>query len=361
MRIAMFATSRHPIVEPYAGGQEAHTALLARGLRRLGHHVRLYACAGTDESLADEIVPYPLLPPLSAVAQLDHQLPEPDFLSDHAAFTSAVVDLLARPDVDVVHNQSLHFLPLAFSTVLPAPLVTTLHTPPFPWMELGVALAGPHAAYACVSRANARDWTTLPVAPRIILNGVEDDGVGPGVGGDDLVWMGRLTPDKGADLAIKVARRVGRPLRLAGPVSDRVWFEEVITPELHGGIEYVGHLSHVQLAALVRTSAAALVTPRWEEPFGLVAAEAAMWGTPVVALARGGLAEVVTSGVGALVSGGGGDDQLVMALSEGLDAVSDLRRVDVQRAARRDLGAERMVADYVGLYRDLVTGRGVRT
>jgi len=352
----MFATSRHPIVEPYAGGQEAHTALLARGLRRLGYHVRLYACHGTDPSLADEIVPYPQLPPLSAVARLDHQLPEPDFLTDHAAFTSAVVDLIARPDVDVVHNQSLHFLPLAFSTVLPAPVLTTLHTPPFPWMELGVALAGRHAAYACVSQANARDWTSLPTAPRIIRNGVEDDGVGPGVGGDDLVWMGRLTPDKGADLAIRAARRVGRPLRLAGPVSDRAWFEEVIAPELDGDIEHVGHLSHVELAALVRTSAAALVTPRWEEPFGLVAAEAAMWGTPVVALARGGLLEFVTPEIGALVSCGGDEDELVAGLSAGLEGVADLRREDVQRAARRDLGAERMVGDYVELYRDLVVG-----
>ncbi|WP_353951692.1 glycosyltransferase [Knoellia sp. S7-12] len=357
MRIAMFATSRHPIIEPYAGGQEAHTALLARGLRRLGHHVRLHACAGTDPSLADELVPYPQLPRLSEVAALDHQLPEPEFLRDHAAMTSAVVDLLARPDIDVVHNQSLHFLPLAFSKVLPAPLVTTLHTPPFPWMELGVALASPDTAYACVSRANARDWTTLPTPPRVILNGVEDDGAGPGVGGDDLVWMGRFTPEKGADLAIRAARRAGRPLRLAGPISDRVWFEDVIAPELGGDVEHVGHLSHVDLAALVRTSAAALVTPRWDEPFGLVAAEAAMWGTPVVALARGGLEEVVTPAIGALVNCRGDEEHLVAGLFEGLSTVSDLQRADVRRAARRDFGVERMVAKYVELYRERILSR----
>lgn len=361
MRIAIFATSRHPIHEPYAGGQEAHTALLARGLRRLGHHVRLHACEGTDPTLADELVPYPHLPALSEVAAIDPQLPEPEFLRDHAAMTSAVVDLLGRPDVDVVHNQSLHFLPLAFSRVLPAPLVTTLHTPPFPWMELGVALAGPHTAYACVSRANARDWTTLPSRPRVIPNGVEDDGVGPGVGGDDLVWMGRLTPEKGADLAIRAARRAGRTLRLAGPISDPLWFADVIAPELDRDVEHVGHLSHVELAALVRTSAAALVTPRWEEPFGLVAAESAMWGTPVVALERGGLREVVTPAIGTLVSAHGDEEQLVDGLCDGLDSVSGLRREDVQRCARRDLGVERMVAEYVEFYRDLVLSREDRS
>jgi len=357
VRIAMFATSRHAIVEPYAGGQEAHTALLARGLRQLGHHVRLYARTGTNPELADEVVAYPELPELSAVAALDHQLPEPEFLHDHAAMTSAVVDLLARPDVDVVHNQSLHFLPLAFSRVLPAPVLTTLHTPPFPWMELGVALAGAHAAYACVSRANARDWTTLPTTPRIILNGVEDDGVGPGVGGKDLVWMGRLTPEKGADLAIRAARHSGRPLRLAGPISDQAWFDDVIAPELGRDVEHVGHLSHVELAALVRTSAAALVTPRWEEPFGLVAAEAAMWGTPVVALDRGGLREVVSPEIGALVSARGDEEQQVSGIAEALDTVSNLNRNDVHRCARRDLGVEAMVADYVELYRELVLSR----
>lgn len=358
MRIAMLATSRQPIVEPYAGGQEAHTALLARGLRELGHHVRLHACEGTDASLADELVPYPDLPRLSCVAALDPQLPEPGFLSDHAAMTGAVVDLLARPDVDIVHNQSLHFLPLAFSRVLPAPVVTTLHTPPFPWMELGIALGGADAAYACVSRANAHDWTTLPSPPRVIHNGVEDDGVGPGVGGDDLVWMGRLTPEKGADLAIRVARRAGRSLRLAGPISDPAWFADVVAPELDDTIEHMGHLSHADLAALVRTSGAALVTPRWEEPFGLVAAEAAMWGTPVVALARGGLGEVVSPGIGVLVDASGDEESQVVGLCAGLDAASTLRRRDVHECARRELGVERMVTDYVDFYRSRVLTRG---
>ena len=102
-----------------------------------------------------------------------------------------------RGDVDVVHNQSLHFLPLALSGALSVPVVTTLHTPPLPWMEMGIALAGPLAAYVCVSRANSAGWTTLPTRPRIIHNGVEDDGGGPGEGGEHLVWTGRLTPEKG--------------------------------------------------------------------------------------------------------------------------------------------------------------------
>ena len=358
MRIAVLATSRHPVAEPYAGGQESHTALLARGLRELGHHVRMYAPAGSDPGVADELVPYRGLPDLSAVAALDPQLPEPDFLRDHAAFTAAVVDLLARP-VDVVHNQSLNFLPLAFSPAVAAPLVTTLHTPPFPWMELGVALASPRVEYVCVSRTNAADWSTLPTRPRVIHNGVADDGGGSGAGGDDLVWVGRLTYAKGCDLAISAARRAGRRLTIVGPVSERAWFDDVIAPQLDDRVRYAGHLPHSELAALVRASAATLVTPRWEEPFGLVAAESATWGTPVIALDRGGLAEFITPEIGVLVSARGDADSIVRGLSDGVDAAASLPREGVRHAALRDLGSERMVHEYASLYRELV-GSGRR-
>lgn len=360
MRIAMLATSRNPIVEPYAGGQESHTALLARGLRRMGHHVRLYACEGTDPDLADELVTYVELPALSEVAGLDYALPL-DFLDDHAAFTGAIGHLLEHGGVDVVHNQSLHFLPLALSGALFVPVITTLHTPPLPWMEMGVALAGPLAAYVCVSRANSTGWTTLPTRPRIIHNGVEDDGAGPGEGGEQLVWTGRLTPEKGTDLAIRAARAAGRRLRIAGPVSDRAWFDEIVAPELDDDIEYVGHLSHAELASLVRSSAAALVTPRWDEPFGLVAAESVMWGTPVVALDRGGLSEFISADLGVMVPAGGDDDSLVNGLAAAVPAATALPRQGVHAAAQVALGAERMVDDYVALYQELLVGREVRT
>jgi len=354
MRIAMLATSRHPIAEPYAGGQESHTALLVRGLRSLGHFVRLYAVDGTDEDLADELVPYAGRPALSDLARRDPSMPELGFLSDLTSFTGAVADLLARDDVDAVHNQSLHFLPLALSTALRVPFVTTLHTPPYPWMELGIALAPPRAEFVSVSVANAGGWTTLSAPPRVILNGVEDDGLGEGAGGDDLVWLGRITPEKGTDLAIAAARRTGRRLRLVGPVSSRAWFDEVVAPQLGEDVVHVGHLSHRELVAQVRECAVALVTPRWDEPFGLVAAEAAVSGTPVVALDRGGLREFLSSRMGVLVDPDGSDDEVAGRLATAVDRAVALPRRDVRDAALAALASDRMVADYVELYRDLV-------
>ncbi|MFW5473382.1 glycosyltransferase [Knoellia sp. CPCC 206450] len=355
MRIAVVATSRHPISEPYAGGQETHTALLVRGLRSLGHFVRLYAVDGTDIDLADELVPYVGRPRLSDLARQDPSMPEIGFLSDLTSFTGAVADLLARDDVDLVHNQSLHFLPLALSTALRVPLVTTLHTPPYPWMELGIALAPPRAEFVSVSVANASGWTTLTAPPRVILNGVEDDGLGEGTGGDDLVWVGRLTAEKGTDLAIAAARRAGRRLRIVGPVSNRAWFDEVVAPELGDDVVHVGHLSHRELVAQVRECAVALVTPRWDEPFGLVAAEAAVSGTPVVALDRGGLREFLAPSLGVLVDPEGSDEEVAARLAVAVDeAVS---RRDVRQSALAALGSERMVAEHIELYRELVLSR----
>ena len=357
MRIAMIATSRHPIAEPYAGGQESHTALLARELRRQGHFVRLYGVEGTDESMVDEVVPYVAHPALSALGERDPETPELGFLADLSAFTGAMVDVLARDDVDLVHNQSLHFLPLALTPAMRVPVITTLHTPPFPWMELGIALADPSASYVCVSEANARGWTTLRTPPQIILNGVEDDGLGEGSGGEDLVWMGRITPEKGTDLAIAAARAAGRRLRLIGPKSNAAWFDDVIAPLLGDDVVHLGHLPHAELVSVVRQCAAALVTPRWEEPFGLVAAEAAASGTPVVALDRGGLSEFITADMGVLVDPHADDVVVAGRMAEAVERAVALPRAVVRRTTLTDLGSARMAADYVDLYHQLV---GVR-
>lgn len=339
MRIAVLATNRHPLVAPFAGGQESFTAGLCAGLRARGHDVVLFAAEGSDPQLADELIAYPALPPLSQVARLDPQVPEPWFLADHHAFTFAMAELAARDDIDVVANHSLHHLPLSLSKTLAAPVVTTLHTPPFPWMELGAALAAPSARYVAVSQALARQWTTLRAD--VIANGVDPDrfALGPGSPRGALAWVGRLTPEKAPHLAIAVARRMGRPLDIVGPIVDAGYVAREVTPHLGDDVRHLGSLAAEDLASVVGASDALLMTPVWEEPFGLVAVEAAMCGTPVVALARGGVGEAVTRETGVLVDPESAD--VVGALCAGVDAVGSLDRSCVRESAVATFSFER--------------------
>lgn len=342
MRIAVIGPARHPVAEPYAGGQERFTAILVRGLRERGHHVELWARAGTTATLADELHVMPDTPELSTIAAGDPNMPEPDFLSDQVAYLAVIRDLLHRNDIDAVLNQSLHQLPLALSSTLRVPMVTTLHTPPFPWMEIGAYLAGPASHMVAVSAALRGQWGTLR-GVRVIHNGVDPAAFPIGPGGDDLAWAGRLTPEKGADIAIDVAARCGRRLRLAGPVSDPGWFHDVIRPALGPRVEYVGALHDDELAEFYGHSAATLVTPRWEEPFCLVAAESQMCGTPVLGLRRGGLPEVVMLPGGVLVAAGDGESA---RLAAALDRVTAADREGIGVSARVRLSSDRTVDAY---------------
>ncbi|WIM88885.1 glycosyltransferase [Candidatus Mycobacterium wuenschmannii] len=342
MRLAVLGPSHHPVGEPFAGGQERFTADLVRGLRRRGHHLELFALPGTDPELADRLHLMPALPDLSEVASADPNMPEPLFLHDQFVYLAAMRDLLQRNDIDAVLNESLHQLPLALASALRMPTVTTLHTPPFPWMEIGAWLAGPSACFVAVSQALQAQWSTLTDS-HVIYNGVDPDRFPIGPGGRELLWVGRLTPDKGADIAISVAQHADRELRLAGPISDPDWFGSVIRPMLGPSVSYVGPVSGRELADLYGSSAATLVTPRWEEPFCLVAVETQMCGTPVVGIRRGGLPEVVTGPGGVLVEPG---QRLISRLAEALPGVSQISRAEVADHARSRWDVSAMIDQY---------------
>lgn len=350
-RVALIASTRYPIRQPFAGGLEAHVCQLTRALASRGYRVSLFAAAGSDPGLKCRTLD--VLPlDLSEAARRDVSMPPAAFMADHHAYLSLML-WLAGPgsqEFDVIHNHSLHYLPVAMAPALSTPMLTTVHTPPTPWLESAIGAApGPGTRFAAVSQHTATAWGNLTGDITVVPNGIHTGQWPLGPGGSSLVWFGRITPEKAPHLAIAAAQQACRPLVLAGPVADQKYFLSHIQPHLHGDVRYAGHLDHERLPHLVGHAAAALVTPTWDEPYGLVVAEAMSCGTPVVAFDLGGIPELISASSGQLVAAGD-----VTAMADAISAVVRLSRKQVREHAIRHCSADAMVTAYTDLYREMM-------
>jgi glycosyltransferase involved in cell wall biosynthesis len=342
MHIGLVAPPWLPVPPSGYGGTESVVDALARGLVAAGHEVTLFA---TGDSTC----------PVRRAWH--HGRAQPDRLGDadvelpHAARAHARL-----AGVDVIHDHSLVSARLAVRRARPGrrpPLVVTAHNPfnvaeRAAWREIArtaavVAISHDHAGTAPPGVVNA-----------VIHHGIEVDRhpAGSGDGGYAL-FLGRMAPCKGVDLAVDAARRAGLPLRIAAKMrlpEEIAWFEEVIRPRLGWDVEYLGEVAGTDKAELLRHARVLLNPIRWHEPFGLVMIEALAHGTPVVALAQGSAPEIVDDGVTGFLATD------VDGLVAGLAGVAGIDRYACRAAVRTRFSVERMVADHIALYRRLLTG-----
>lgn len=350
LSICLVANSRFPIVEPFTGGLESMTWHLAHELVRRGHDVAVFAAPGSDPSLGAEELEVDVLP--EHAGRHDVGAPPCVEVAEHHAYLSLMLGLSAQEArrFDVLHNNSLHYLPVAMARTLPMPVLTTLHTPPLWWLESAVRLDGGTSSFAAVSRHTAAAWSSITDAA-CVPNGIDVDRWPAGPGGATAVWSGRLVPEKAPHEAVLAARIAGLPIVLAGPVLDLDYFRTEVEPLLGPEATYVGHLAQAELAALVGCAGVAVVTPAWDEPYGLVAAEALACGTPVAAYARGGLPEVLSPDTGRLAMPG----DVAMLAAAMTDALT-LDRTRCRAHAEDNLSLTRMVDLYEDLYLELLAG-----
>lgn len=341
MRICVIGPARFPVAEPFAGGLEAFIHSLVMRLAKHGHEVTLFGAAGCDPNLPATLIEAPKFR-ASELARADVGASPVGFIEEFHAYQSLIIELAenGRERFDVVLNCSIHPLPISASRLIPIPVLTSLHTPPTDLLESAIELRGEHASFVTVSEFMRRTWRQT-VDARVIRNGVDVDKWRFGAGGGGAIWFGRLVHEKGVDAAITAAKLAGIPLTIAGPKHDPDYFDEHIAPHLGDHVRYLGHLRHDELNHAIGASAVALVTPRWDEPYGLVAAEALACGTPVVAFARGALPEIITPTTGRLVTANDTD-----ALAAAIPQAASLDRAECRARAETFCSHERMTQAY---------------
>ncbi len=254
-------------------------------------------------------------------------------------------------DFDIVHNNSLYPALMDWARAAALPMVTSQHVPPFGPMREAVLRTRRSGQIVTLTSESQRPlWEPSDgIDLRVVRNGVDCDVWRPSPRrGNHVIWSGRITPNKGLAEAVAAARLADLPLLICGPIEDAPYFEQEVAPLLDERRQYLGHCSGDRLRELVASAMAALVTPMWEEPFGLVSAEALACGVPVAAFDRGGLREVVGDS-GILAPGGD-----IPALAKALENSLTLNRSACRMHALENLSIEAMIAGYEACYADAI-------
>ncbi len=307
MRIAMLAPISWPLPPSGYGPWELVAHNLTEELVKLGHDVTLFAAAGTKSSARVVITcPYALStwpePERSRERKYDPHsgLLEgpPDARVLEQLHIATCMEQAAAGEFDVVHSH-LHVHALVFGRLIKCPLVTTLHGAT--WVRAAHPVFKAYQDLPFVSISNA-ERQMLPELNYVatVYNGIclEDFTFEPDKD-DYLLFAGRLSPEKGPDVAVEIARRADRRLLIAGMIEPQYqdFYNDKIKPHIDDKhIEYLGLLSQKELAPIYRKAAGVLFPINWCEPFGLVAVEAQASGTPLIATRFGALPEIIVEG-----------------------------------------------------------------
>ena len=337
MKIALTVDPELPVPPLYYGGIERIVDMLARGLTERGHDVTLFAHRRSTC-------------PVSRVAWGGRRSRTPlDTLRNAATLTRHVT----ASRYDIVHS----FSRIAYlGAILPFPIPKLMsYQREISPRTTGLAhrLARGTLEFSAISR-QMMESSPLPGRWHLVPNGVRlrTYAFRSAVPADaPLVFLGRIEEIKGAHLAVDVARGAGRRLVLAGnvPPEHRAWFETHLAPHIDGDrVRYVGQVDDAQKSALLGGACALLMPVLWEEPFGIVMAEAMACGTPVIGLRRGAVPEVVLDGETGFVV----DTAEEMAVA--VDRLPALARSACRARVERLYSDAAITDGYLGVYAQLI-------
>lgn len=339
MKIAQVAPLAEAVPPKFYGGTERVVSYITEELVELGHDVTLFASG-------DSMTKAHLEPVWPRALRLD-----PD-VNDYIAPIFMMLEQIARcaEDFDVIHLH-LDYFSYPLLRHLKVPAVTTLHGP------LGLKeLQALYRYYSDIPVVSISDSQREPLPHanylRTVYHGLPSDTLHYGSGeGGYLAFLGRISPEKAPDAAIRMAGEAGMPLKIAAKIDavDEEYFEQTIEPLLKDAdVEFVGEISEAQKSEFLGNAAGLLFPTGWKEPFGLVMIEAMACGTPVIAYPQGSVEEVLEDGLtGFFVA----DEQ------QGAAAIRQLPQLDRKRIRaefENRFTAKRMAQDYVKIYETLI-------
>lgn len=341
MRIGIVAPPWITVPPTIYGGTEVVVDNLARGLSARGHEVRLF-------TVGESTCPVP-----KAACFNDVVTPMGLMLPEAVHVLAAYQELR---DVDIIHDHTLLGPLLALGRVRAGtPVVITNHGAVTPMTSPVLREATRHAALVAISRDQQKSAPHLPVTA-VIHHGIdlEQYSFGPG-GGGYLLFMGRMSPDKGPHRAIRVARATGYRIVVISKMwedGEHEYYESVVRPLLGPDVDLILNSTPAERIKLLQHAEAVLNPITWREPFGLVMAEAMACGTPVLGYPSGAAPEIIEHGRSGFL------ETSEEGLIEAVGRLGELDRRECREVAERRFSMDRMVRDHERLYRSLLrTGR----
>lgn len=357
MKLAIVAPLVSVIREPQRGGAQAFVSDLARGLVDRGHDVHLYAASGSevpgvrvvDTGVDPRALADTLFRPSGAGVR-GAKLAEKAFGGVYAA--------VREGRYDIVHNHAFDAPAISLATGLRAPVVHTLHLPPNAAVANALRDAGRcerTPTVAVVSACQASAWRQVVPVDAILPPYVPTKLIGwSSRRGDGAVFAGRFSPEKGVSEAIEIAQAAGIRIDVYGDMYDPAYTREKIGPRRkEAGVAVRPGVPRTALWEAMARAAVVLCPAMWDEPFGMVAAEAQACGTPVVGFRRGALGEVVVDAVTGILVAPGDIDAAAAAVT----GASSLSRSECRAHAVRHLDLEQSLDAHEQLYRRVTDAR----
>ena len=340
MRIAQISPLFEAVPPKLYGGTERVVYSLTEELVAMGHDVTLFASG-------DSITSATLAPMRAQALRLDPTV------RDWVATYYRMVELIYRrkDEFDILHFH-IDYFPLQLFSRQKTPYLTTIHgrldVPEFV-ETYGTFKESPFVSISNSQRRPIPDLNWV----RTVLHGMPPNILTPRpVKQGYVAFLGRISPEKGADRAIEIATRAGFKIKMAAKVdnADREYYETKIRPLIEGNpnVEYIGEINDAQKPAFLSGAHALIFPIDWPEPFGLVMIEAMACGTPVIAFNCGSVPEVMDDGLTGFVVNN--VDEAVAALGK----VHTLDRATVRATFDRRWTSRRMAADYLNLYEELI-------